>query len=206
MSSIIGRKSAPFLIGLVLCVGIVAALFRSYLPSPPYPQFWHDIAITYLLFGGLLGLPRLVWKRRTSVWEASGVTILAMGIILGLDASSTHGTISDLTLLWVGSRALVPFVIALMAPLGIANPGLQRRLVGTVLGSTFVVSSVYLLNTPSTADGDDFPRYVLVFFAIFAIVGGVVAGLPLLVFGLSLRFESTPVIRQYLRTKRGLGR
>jgi len=185
-------------IAIVLALGACVLLFKPGSPGPLYEHSLRNFSIIYLLFGGLLGIPRLVWARKTKLWQTFLVALLALGLIIQLEVQSLLSarpelSISETVFLLTQTNVLVPFVIVFMTPLGITTSERMRLLTVLLIISPFV----YVVAT-SDPGVDDFSRGFVVISAVAIVLLGATIGLPLFLLGRSLRSNSDPVAQQWL--------
>lgn len=186
--------------------GLVLALDPG-LPDPPFgtgSASWFPVAGVYVLVGGLLGLRRFLGADRTTVrcaiLVAAVSALLPMGLrVRDLLIARPELALADATFVLTQDAVFLPVVAGFMAPLGVAeDPG------GRLLARAALVASifVFVVGATLTASGTGFGTTFLVISYCFGAVVGALLGLPLYVYGWSLRDEMPEIVRRLLYPRR----
>lgn len=154
------------------------------------PDLWHSLGAVYLLTGGLLGGIQFVRDVRTRAFEfAVGTATISVFVAIGIRVTGVLASRPGLTPVEVSFvvwqlYVVIPAVAAAMLPLGAAGTSRQRALVGSIVVGLFVVSTAR-----GVLGGFGFGPTFYVVYQSLLFLAGVVAGVPLYLFGRSLRTE-----------------
>ncbi|WP_137285691.1 hypothetical protein [Halorussus salinisoli] len=173
---------------IILAVGSVIAIVALLSPNLPHgSETWLGIAGVYLLTGILLGYPRFVQETDNTLFRyASLVAVISTLFPVSMRAWAVRAARPELALpevsfiLWQ-LHVLVPFVIAFMAPLGIAKNRREQFLTAFIIVAPFLVATYRGL----LVDFGFGHTFSVLYYGLLLLFGAL-AGLPLYLYGRSL--------------------
>lgn len=154
---------------------------------------WLGFASVYLVTAILLGGAELSgWRQDITPLYAIASAVLATLVPVALGAWELQNTrpelaITDMRFILTQPHVLLPFIIAFMAPLGVAQTRNWQVVVVTVILAPFVGLTL----TGLTSGWGFGPTFVVLYHALLLIIGGI-AGLPLYIYGRNLRDYNPP--------------
>lgn len=177
----------------LLCIGVIVSLV-ALLTTPPHgTETWLGFAAVYLVTAILLGGAQLSdWRQDITPQYAIATAVLTTLTPVALRALELQNTrpelaITDMGFILTQFHVLLPFIIAFMAPLGVARAWNWQVVVVTVILAPFVGLTI----TGLTSGWGFGPAFVVFYYALLLIIGGI-AGLPLYIYGRNLRDYSPP--------------
>lgn len=172
---------------IILGIGVIVSLAALF-PTPPHvPVTWLGLAAVYLGTAILLSGPQLYGSGRAvslrySVAVAALVSLIP--VVLGawhVQNVRPYLAITDMGFILHESQVVLPFIVAFMAPLGVARTrNWQVVVLAVILGP--VVGLTIMGLTSGWGFG---PGFVVLYHAFLIIIGGI-AGLPLYLYGRTL--------------------
>lgn len=186
--------------GIILALGGIVAGIGLLSSNPQHgTETWLAFASVYLLTGILLGGYQFVRENETiSFGYACIVAVVSTLVPLAIRVWSVMAARPELTpsetsfVIWQ-FHVLVPFVIAFMAPLGIAKSGTTRGLTTVIIVAPFLVATVQGL----LMDFGFGPTFAVLYHAIL-LLSGTIMGLPLYLYGRNQQGKSPRFFGQKL--------
>lgn len=177
------RRLTVILLGIGVIVSL-AALF----PTPPLgPVTGLGLAAVYLGTAILLGGPQLYGSRRAVTFRYSvavAVLVTLIPVVLRVWHVQTvrpELAITDMGFILHQFHVLLPFIVAFMAPIGVARTRNWQVVVLAVILAPVVGVTI----TGLTSGWGFGPSFVVLYHAFLIIIGGI-AGLPLYLYGRTL--------------------
>ncbi|SDM02204.1 hypothetical protein SAMN04487949_0533 [Halogranum gelatinilyticum] len=174
---------------LLITIGAVLALSAVALPNqlPVQPHTWLGFASVYLVTGLLIEALRTVRTPNSADFRTTiAVALVAVAFPVVLQVWPLHTnplrSLSDLPTVARSFQLLVPYAMALSTPLGAATTGRRRAGVAGAILVPFVLATLV-----GIAEGGDFGPIFAVGYHLFFLVVALVAGLPLFLYGRTLR-------------------
>jgi len=171
--------------GIMFLFGSSIAVIGYLLPESQIRKTaWIGLAGSYLLAGFLYGGSRYISDTDTlSFIYAMIVALLSALIPAGirlsdiLSARPEFGLIDVFFMLWE-VEVLVPVTVAFMTPLGVAKSRMETSVTTLILVLPYLAGSYRTLSTPGT-----FGLSFILFYHSVLLFVGVIAGLPLYLYG-----------------------
>lgn len=172
---------------IILGIGVTGSL-AALLPTPLHvPVTWLGLAAVYLGTAILHGGPQLYGSgRAVSLLYSVAVAVLVtlVPVVLGawhVQTVRPELAITDMGFILHGSQVVLPFIVAFMAPLGLARTRNWQVVVLAV-----ILAPVVGLTVMGLTSGWGFgPGFVVLDYAFLILIGGI-TGLPLYLYGRTL--------------------
>lgn len=185
----------------ILALGGVVLVLEPALPDLPFgtrSATWLPVAGVYLVVGCLLGAPRVLGTDRTSVRYAILVAVVSALLPMALRVrdlliARPELALADVTFVLSRDTVFVPVVVGFMAPLGVAERSGERYF---ALAVVVAVIFVTIVGEALTGSNTGFGAAFAVVYYGFWSVAGAILGLPLYIYGWSLRGEVSEIVRR----------